>query len=88
MDGDSIKANPIDIMKVAPAVTPIMEGEASAFLVMPCMMAPETAKEPPISAAAKALGMRSLWTIWCEVEWGSKWTNASHMVDNWMFDAP
>src|SRR5690606_5473607 len=75
LDGDSIKANPIDIMKVAPAVTPIMEGEASAFLVMPCMIAPDTAKEPPINAAAKALGIRSLWIIWCWVESASKRTN-------------
>ena len=43
----------------APSVTPITEGDAKGFLVIPCIMAPDTAKKAPTNAAEKARGKRS-----------------------------
>ena len=50
------KARAIAIKKADPAVTPIMEGSANGFLVIPCIIAPDTARAAPTHTAAMARG--------------------------------
>ena len=53
------KAMQIARTKIAPAFKPNKPESANGFRVMPCMMAPETAKQHPTMAAPIALGIRS-----------------------------
>ncbi|MNJ73362.1 hypothetical protein D3C77_701480 [compost metagenome] len=46
-----------------PSDTPIIEGEARLFLVIPCIIAPDTARKAPISMAPITLGRRDTLTI-------------------------
>ena len=43
---------------LAPAVNPSNPGSASGFLVIPCMMAPETASAAPTKIAPTSRGKR------------------------------
>lgn len=58
------KANAIETANAEPDVTPIIEGSAKGFLVIPCMIAPDTANNAPTSAAAAVLGSRRSCIIW------------------------
>lgn len=49
-------ANAMAIANAEPFVTPIISGDASAFLVIPCIMAPDTAKKAPTRAAPTVRG--------------------------------
>ena len=42
----------------APEVNPSNPGSASGFLVIPCIIAPETARAAPTTMAATSLGNR------------------------------
>lgn len=46
--------------KPAPALIPRIEGLAMGFLVVPCIMAPDTEKLAPTMMAAKVLGKREV----------------------------
>ena len=51
------KTRAIATINVAPWVIPITDGSAIGFLVIPCIIAPDTAKNPPTKTPARALGI-------------------------------
>ena len=82
------KAKHIERAKAAPAFNPSNPESARGFPVVPCIIAPETARAAPTKALAITRGIRKLSITRWFISFPLKWNKASHKEAKGIFSAP